>query len=137
MQILEILKTLQEQHFQILSKRQCSLSNAVICSGPISCYAHAVNLIKLLEIILLFLIMSILTSNAYQQCLLLITISLVIYIIITEFLHLKSLHEDLKVACSIPQEESSYCHTRLHLGFSAQLRILQVSACMMEPGLAL
>ena len=32
---------------------------------------------------------------------------------------------------------SEYCHTRLHLGFSAQLRILQVSACKMEPGLAL
>ena len=26
-----------------------------------------------------------------------------------------------------------FCHTRLHLGFSAELRILQVSACNMEP----
>ena len=26
-----------------------------------------------------------------------------------------------------------YCHTRLHLGFSAKLRIWQVSACNMEP----
>ena len=26
-----------------------------------------------------------------------------------------------------------YCHTRLHLGFSAKLRILQVSPCKMEP----
>ena len=25
------------------------------------------------------------------------------------------------------------CHTRLHLGFSANLRIWQVSACKMEP----
>ena len=25
------------------------------------------------------------------------------------------------------------CHTRLHLGFLAKLRILQVSACKMEP----
>ena len=27
----------------------------------------------------------------------------------------------------------SNCHTRLHLGFSAKLRIWQVSACKMEP----
>ena len=116
MQILEILKTLQEQHFQILSRRKCSLSNAVnmlrtyfLLSRKLD-YAHPVNLIKLLEIILLFLIMSILTSNAYKfisLALLLITFSLVIYMIITEFLHLKSLHEDLKLACSFPQEESS------------------------------
>ena len=26
-----------------------------------------------------------------------------------------------------------YCHTRLHLGFSANLRILQVPTCKMEP----
>ena len=26
-----------------------------------------------------------------------------------------------------------YCHTRLHLGFSAKLRIWQASACKMEP----
>ena len=33
-------------------------------------------------------------------------------------------------------EKTSYtrcCHTRLHLGFSANLRIWQVSACKMEP----
>ena len=28
---------------------------------------------------------------------------------------------------------SHFCHTRLHLGFSANLRIWQVSACKMEP----
>ena len=28
---------------------------------------------------------------------------------------------------------SMYCHTRLHLGFLAKLRILQVPACKMEP----
>ena len=27
----------------------------------------------------------------------------------------------------------TYCHTRLHLGFSAKLRIWQASACKMEP----
>ena len=29
--------------------------------------------------------------------------------------------------------KESYCHTRLHLGFSAKLRIWQVPACKMEP----
>ena len=116
MQISEILKTLQEQIFQILIRRQCSLGNVVnmlrtyfLISRKLD-YAHAVNLLKLSEIILLFLIMSILTSNAYKYislALLLITITLVIHIIITEFLHLKSLHEDLKLTCSFPQEESS------------------------------
>ena len=35
----------------------------------------------------------------------------------------------------IPQDNIGqyYCHTRLHLGFSAKLRIWQVSACKMEP----
>ena len=28
---------------------------------------------------------------------------------------------------------NGYCHTRLHLGISAKLRIWQVSACKMEP----
>ena len=28
---------------------------------------------------------------------------------------------------------SNYCHTRLHLGFSAKLRIWQVPTCKMEP----
>ena len=111
MQVSEILKTIQEQIFQILSTRQCSLGNVVNMLRTyflISCkldYAHAVNLIKILEIILLFIIMSILTSNAYKYislALLLITFSLVIYIIITEFLRLKSIHEDLKLACSFP-----------------------------------
>ena len=118
MQITEILRTLHEQIFQILSTRQCSLGNVVNMLRtyfPISRkldYAHAVNLIKILEIILLFIIMSILSSNAYiyislAVLLLLITFSLVIYIIITEFLRLKSIHEDLKLACSFPTEESS------------------------------
>ena len=91
-----------------------SLSNAVnmlrtyfLLSRKLD-YAHAVNLIKILEIILLFIIMSILTRNAYKYislALLLITLSLVIYIIITEFLRLKSIHEDLKLACSFPTED--------------------------------
>ena len=32
-----------------------------------------------------------------------------------------------------PNSKTSYCHTRLHLGFSAKLRIWQVPACKMEP----
>ena len=116
MQISEILKTLQEQIFQILWRRQGSLDNVVkmlrtyfLISRKLD-YAHGINLIKTLEVILLLIIMSIVTSNFYKYislALLLITFSLVIYIIITEFLRLKSIHEDLKLACSFPPEESS------------------------------
>ena len=34
-------------------------------------------------------------------------------------------------SCSFCGHE--YCHTRLHLGFSAELRIRQLPACEMEP----
>ena len=34
---------------------------------------------------------------------------------------------------SFLQYSFQYCHTRLHLGFSAKLRIWQASACKMEP----
>ena len=53
--------------------------------------------------------------------LLVVTFSLVIYIIITEFLRLKSLHQDLKIACQIPSEETSkfwaYKHLHTPLGY--------------------
>ena len=40
-----------------------------------------------------------------------------------------------RLSHSISQARLSllYCHTRLHLGFSAKLRIWQVPACKMEP----
>ena len=94
MRILEILETIRDQVFQILSERKCNVCDAV---NMLKRYflvarhldiAHTVNIIKLLEIILLYITMSSLTSSAYKYislALLLITFSLIIYIIITEF----------------------------------------------------
>ena len=44
-----------------------------------------------------------------------------------------------KAACELemfhllPISSPLFCHTRFHLGYSAKLRIWQVSACKMEP----
>ena len=35
--------------------------------------------------------------------------------------------------CNVKTSTGTNCHTRLHLGFSAKLRIWQVPACKMEP----
>ena len=54
--------------------------------------------------------MTVVTSSLYKYIslvLLIITFSLVIYVVITEFLRLKTLHNDLKLACRIPSEEAS------------------------------
>ena len=101
LQNLEILKTLQQQIFQLLVRRQGSLDNVVemlrtyfLISRKLD-YCHSINLIKTLQFILLLIIMSIVTSNFYKYIflgLLVVTLSFVIYIIITEFLRLKSLH---------------------------------------------
>ena len=116
MLITEILQTIRDQVFVILQERKCNEIEAVnmlktyfVISRQLD-IAHSVNLIKLLEVILLFLIMSILTSTAYNYislALLLICFSLIIYIIITEFLKLKSLYSDLKIACSFQEGSSS------------------------------
>ena len=61
--------------------------------------------LKLLHIVLIFLIMATVTTAFYKYAsmiLLLITFILVIYILTSEFLRMKAMHEDLKVACSIP-----------------------------------
>ena len=61
--------------------------------------------LKLLHIVLIFLIMATATTAFYKYAsiiLLLITFVLVIYILTSEFLQMKAMHEDLKVACSIP-----------------------------------
>ena len=116
MQILEILKILQQQIFQLLARRQGSLDNVVkmlrtyfLISRKLD-YCHSINLIKTLQFILLLIITAVVTSKFYKYislALLLVTFSLVIYIIITEFLRLKSLHQDLKLACQFPSEELS------------------------------
>ena len=61
--------------------------------------------LKLLHAVLIFLIMATVTTAFYKYAsmvLLLITFILVIYILTSEFLRMKAMHEDLKVACSIP-----------------------------------
>ena len=61
--------------------------------------------LKLLHIVLILLIMATVTTAFYKYAsmiLLLITFILVIYILTSEFLRMKAMHDDLKVACSIP-----------------------------------
>ena len=61
--------------------------------------------LKLLHVVLIFLVMATVTAAFYKYAsmvLLLITFILVIYILTSEFLRMKSMHEDLKVACSMP-----------------------------------
>ena len=61
--------------------------------------------LKLLHVVLIFLVMATVTTAFYKYAsmvLLLITFILVIYILKSEFLRMKAMHEDLKVACSIP-----------------------------------
>ena len=62
--------------------------------------------LKLLHIVLIFIIMATVTASFYKIAsivLLLITFCLVIYILTSEFLRMKSMHEDLKVACNMPE----------------------------------
>ena len=42
-------------------------------------------------------------------------------------------HLHLHTVVNVVLFQLSYCHTRLHLGFSAKLRVWQVPACKMEP----
>ena len=61
--------------------------------------------LKLLHIVLILLIMATVTAAFWKYAsmiLLLITFILVIYILTSEFLRMKAMHEDLKVACSAP-----------------------------------
>ena len=61
--------------------------------------------LKLLHIVLILLIMAVVSTAFYKYAsmvLLLITFILVIYILTSEFLRMKAMHDDLKVACSIP-----------------------------------
>ena len=71
---------------------------------------HSCSLIKILQILLVLITMSILTSTGYKYIslgLLIICFSLIIYIIASEFLKLKNLYADLKIACSLQDPSSS------------------------------
>ena len=70
---------------------------------------QAINNLKILQIVLLCLIMAIETSSFNKHIsllLLIVTFSFVIYIVVSEFLRIKGLHDDLKLACRIPTEEA-------------------------------
>ena len=62
--------------------------------------------IILLHFVLLSLAMAALSATFYKVTsvvFLFISLCLVIYILASEFLRVKSMHEDLKIACNIPQ----------------------------------
>ena len=62
--------------------------------------------INLLHLVLISLAMAILTATFYKitsVVFLFISMCLVIYILVSEFMRVKSMHEDLKIACNIPQ----------------------------------
>ena len=110
MQITEILRTIKTQTFTILQEGKCS---QVLFCNMLRTYflvtkqldvLHTWNLIKTLQILLVLLTMSILTSTAYKYislALLITCFSLICYIITSEFLRLKSLYEDLRISCNL------------------------------------
>ena len=108
-------KILHYQIFEILSRREGNLGNIVnmLRTYFLLCrkfdIVHGINLIKTPQFLGLLIIMSIFTSSFYKYISLgslFLSFSLIVYIIISEFLWLKSLHEDLKLACSLNTEGS-------------------------------
>ena len=62
--------------------------------------------LKLLQLVLLSIIMAILTESFYKitsGIFLFVSLCLVIYILVSEFMRVKSMHEDLKIACNLPE----------------------------------
>ena len=116
MQIAEILRAIKSQTFTILEGRKCSnivfynvLRTYYIVSKQLD-ILHSCSLIKILQILLVLITMSILTATGYKYIslgLLVICFSLIIYIIASEFLKLRSLHADLKIACNLREAASS------------------------------
>ena len=116
MQITEILRAIKNQSFTILQEGKCS--QVVFCNMLRTYYIvskhldilHTYSLIKSLQILLVLITMSILTSTGYKYIslgLLIICFSLIIYIIASEFLKLRSLYADLKIAGSLSDSPSS------------------------------
>ena len=116
MQIAEILRAIKSQLFIILEGRKCSnivfynmLRTYYIVSKPLD-ILHSCSLIKILQILLVLITMSILTASGYKYIslgLLVICFSLIIYIIASEFLKLRTLYSDLKIACRLQESSSS------------------------------
>ena len=116
MQITEILRTIKTQTFTILQEGKCSqvlfynmLRTYFLISKQLD-VLHTYSLIKTLQILLVLLTMSILTSTAYKYISLALLITcflLICYIITSEFLRLKSLYEDLRISCNLQEESPS------------------------------
>ena len=135
MQITDILKSLKTQTFVILQEEKCS--QVLFCNMLKTFFLvtkqldvlHSWNLIKSLQILLIPLVMSILTSSAYRYislALLSTCFSLICYIITSEFIRLKGLYEDLRISCHLQEENpppssssSNWCISRssIHLSY--------------------
>ena len=62
--------------------------------------------LNLLHVVLIFIIMATVAASFWKiasMVLLLIVFVLVIYILTSEFLRMRSMHEDLKLACGMPE----------------------------------
>ena len=113
MHIADILNSLKTQTSNILKEEKCNkelfyrmLKTFFLVSKQLD-ILHSWSTIKSLQIILVLIVMSILTGNAYRYIsltLLIICFSLVCYIITSEFMKLKGLYEDLQISCSLPEE---------------------------------
>ena len=115
MRISDILKNLRNQVFCILEKKEC---NKIVFRRMLKTFffvskqldiLNSWSTIKALQIVLVLIVMSILTSNAYKfisLTLLIACFALVCYIITDQFIRLKQQYEDLRISCSIVDENS-------------------------------
>ena len=115
MRIADILNNLRNQVSCILEKKECNkilfyrmLKTFFFVSKQLD-ILHFWSTIKALQIVLILIVKSILTGNAYRYIsltLLIAYFALVCYIITDEFIRLKQQYEDLRISCSIPDENS-------------------------------
>ena len=115
MRIAEILNNLRNQVSCILEKKECNkivfyrmLKTFFFVSKQLD-ILHSWSTIKALQIVLILIVMSILTGNAYRYIsltLLIACFALVCYIITDQFIRLKQQYENLRISCSIPDENS-------------------------------
>ena len=115
MRIAGILNNLRNQVFCILEKKEC---NKIVFRRMLKTFffvskqldiLRSWSTIKALQIVLVLIVMSILTSNAYKLIsltLLIACFALVCYIITDQFIRLKQQYEDLRISCSIVDENS-------------------------------
>ena len=115
MRISDILKNLRSQLSCILKKREC---NKIVLRRMLKTFffvskqldiLRTWSIIKALQIVLVLLVMSILTHTHYKfisLTLLIACFAPVCYIIADQFITLKQQYEDLRISCSIVDENS-------------------------------